>query len=1288
MTSPAPLPQVITFYSYKGGTGRTMALANVACLLAQRQEGDVLMVDWDLEAPGLHRYFRGRFSRYEPFALDVRPGLIDLCWDLQADLPADGLAEDDTAAFLEKHPLDPYVVATDVPSLHLLKAGRFDADYRARVNTFDWEAFYGAAPWLFRDLADQWTARYRYVLIDSRTGQTDTSGVCTMLMPEKLVVVFTPNRQSLTGVLDLLREATAYRQGSDDLRPLVTFPLPSRIEQTEPRLRDRWRFGDTTDDLEGYQPLFERAFRDVYALPSCTLQDYFDQVQIQHVPPYAYGEPIAVLTERGSDRLSLTRSYQDFSDWLLLRDGPWGDLQPATAIPKVVGAERDLIRRAERVLAQLTPDEQQAARRVLTRLVHVADPADGLDDVPRRASRAELEGVAAPSVVQALLDAHVIAPADTSTDQMELGHDALLRVWPRLRQWIDEDRPLLLRRQQVQQQQKRWTGQDDRTLILDAPLAEATELLQERPEYLTEAERTYIARSSSTAERRQRRAWVTGGALALVGVLIGFFGITYVTDQQQRADASALLADATLLAEQEPHRLPAAMLLALEAQRLSPEVNAEPLLQRGLALLRTPVQLLTLDPVQTLAISPDGRYVAHDGPGDSVHVWGTAEASRRVSFGLGALVHALAFAPDGLLATGTETGIRLYDVAYNRPVDAFDTDQPVRSVTFARDGNFVIAGTATSAVDGGLYAYPVGPRAAAGAMAVARPDPIPVRRVQMAGRPTDDVDLLRSLYGAGSWRAPWGVAAVAAGAQRLAYGGASDTVYVARADGQRALRHEGAVTTLAFDGTGRVLASGTAEGAARIWRTDDGVLLQVLLHDASVRTVAFVSDSPYLITGTGARAPEGAGWLPLDQAGLSPGSRRSEGAAHLWRLDGEPTEGVQWPLGGPVDAVAASQDGRWVALGGPGGAVLLPWEGERPDEGTALPGSQRFMSSATVAPTQQALATWGALRDGVAGLVWELTGPEPAQRDPYRSHTAAAFSTDASLIATGRLDGTRGAVEVRDVPTDSLLLRWPTDGPVYRLAFDPTGRYLAAALGPFPDDAYAQAAPATAADPSLVLYDVLNQQRVGVSRTLPAAPTAVAVAPGGIRLAVALRQRIALLDPRSPAQPDSAIMTLPAPARDLTFSTGGGYLAIAFGNTLRVADVASGNVVFTDSLGGPLNAVAFSPNGVYVAAGGDDRSAKVWSLPDGRQRSQHLHADRVLDVAFSPDGERLITAAAGRTPQAWIWDRERLAEFVCGHVTGNLSPAEWTSYLPDETYRATCPDRPAAAASGGSSGGW
>src|SRR5688572_14830113 len=51
------MPQIVTFYSYKGGTGRSMALANVAWILASNGKR-VMVIDWDLEAPGLHRYFK------------------------------------------------------------------------------------------------------------------------------------------------------------------------------------------------------------------------------------------------------------------------------------------------------------------------------------------------------------------------------------------------------------------------------------------------------------------------------------------------------------------------------------------------------------------------------------------------------------------------------------------------------------------------------------------------------------------------------------------------------------------------------------------------------------------------------------------------------------------------------------------------------------------------------------------------------------------------------------------------------------------------------------------------------------------------------------------------------------------------------------------------------------------------------------------------------------------------------------------------------------------------------
>jgi cellulose biosynthesis protein BcsQ/tRNA A-37 threonylcarbamoyl transferase component Bud32 len=349
-----PAGQVITFYSYKGGTGRSMALANVACLLA-RQSGPgrrVLVIDWDLEAPGLHRFFQpylklfNQASPNDEALLDTYPGLLEIFEYLEQTTPrsasVEAFPEEALAAQIEVADFDQYLLEVEVPGagqLSLLKAGRLDNDYARRVNAFKWEDLYHRLPGLFSGLVNYLTRRFDYVLIDSRTGLTDVSGICTMLMPERLVVVFTPNRQSLAGLADLVKRATDYRRQSDDLRPLQIFPLPSRIEFTEPDLHERWRFGDPAVGIPGYQTWFEELFRMVYGLPICNLGPYFDEVQIQHIPRYAYGETIAVLIEQTADRLSLARSYEGLSEALVSLAGPW-EARPKKTVFRLRSVER------------------------------------------------------------------------------------------------------------------------------------------------------------------------------------------------------------------------------------------------------------------------------------------------------------------------------------------------------------------------------------------------------------------------------------------------------------------------------------------------------------------------------------------------------------------------------------------------------------------------------------------------------------------------------------------------------------------------------------------------------------------------------------------------------------------------------------------------------------------------------------------------------------------------------------------------------------------------------------
>jgi MinD-like ATPase involved in chromosome partitioning or flagellar assembly len=350
--------QIITFYSYKGGTGRTMALANTACLLAEQQSNvkgkGVLMIDWDLEAPGLHRYFHkhllgNKSTHNQRNSTDntSQPelGLIDLFYEFDKQITEEikthvgkksgkvrtegnsPNSEKTARQIINKIGINRYASKTNINNLSLIKAGNLNQhnreEYGERINTFDWEGLYNKSPHLIRVFAEILSEQYAYVLIDSRTGVTDVSGICTTLLPEKLVIVFTPNIQSLEGGLDLIIRATEYRKESADLRPLMIYPLVSRVASEEPELRRTWRFGNTDKDIPGYQTMFQKVLANIYGRKEISLDNYFDEIQIQHLPRYAYGEEIAVLTDKIEDRFSLKRSYETFTHRLIKAGVPW-----------------------------------------------------------------------------------------------------------------------------------------------------------------------------------------------------------------------------------------------------------------------------------------------------------------------------------------------------------------------------------------------------------------------------------------------------------------------------------------------------------------------------------------------------------------------------------------------------------------------------------------------------------------------------------------------------------------------------------------------------------------------------------------------------------------------------------------------------------------------------------------------------------------------------------------------------------------------------------------------------
>ena len=227
---------VATFYSFKGGVGRTMALVNAAVDLAGRGRR-VLVVDFDLEAPGLDT-----FDLLRPRT--PTPGIIDFVGEYLAS----GRAPD-----VERFIGEASGGVGD-GRLWVMPSGLQDT-YAANFNQIDWGALYGQHDGylMFEDLKAQWKRAIEpdYVLIDSRTGHTDVGGICTRQLPDAVAILFFPNEQNLRGltkvVADIRSEKEAPRNKAIDLH-FVMSNVPdlddedSILEEQLEAFRRRLRF--------------------------------------------------------------------------------------------------------------------------------------------------------------------------------------------------------------------------------------------------------------------------------------------------------------------------------------------------------------------------------------------------------------------------------------------------------------------------------------------------------------------------------------------------------------------------------------------------------------------------------------------------------------------------------------------------------------------------------------------------------------------------------------------------------------------------------------------------------------------------------------------------------------------------------------------------------------------------------------------------------------------------------------------------------------------------------------
>jgi MinD-like ATPase involved in chromosome partitioning or flagellar assembly len=369
ITAPDPSPPsrtpglVCTFYSYKGGVGRSMALANIAAMLA-RWDQKVLVIDWDLEAPGLERFFgdRVRGSRRD------YDGLIDI-----------------VASFGKSELIDwrRCLLRATIPqgtTVDILHAGREGDTYVQRLRETNWEAlFEGGFGNVLEEMRAEWTREYDYVLIDSRTGITDIGGICTILMPDYLVSLFTTNGQSVQGVRDTMVRARE-RQGNLPLkrRRMVIIPIAARDESaTEYQRAAEWR-NRSAAALE--------SFYSDWIHKDETPESVLDYLKIPYVAFWSFGEQLPVLEEDPQNPKNLAYSYALIArlihsrlDWTEVREGrKTSELQQQREAATQVRLAESAQVRAESQAKLQAEAEREVARRedyLLRRYSHLGKTA-------------------------------------------------------------------------------------------------------------------------------------------------------------------------------------------------------------------------------------------------------------------------------------------------------------------------------------------------------------------------------------------------------------------------------------------------------------------------------------------------------------------------------------------------------------------------------------------------------------------------------------------------------------------------------------------------------------------------------------------------------------------------------------------------------------------------------------------------------------------------------------------------------------------------------------------------
>jgi WD40 repeat protein len=422
--------------------------------------------------------------------------------------------------------------------------------------------------------------------------------------------------------------------------------------------------------------------------------------------------------------------------------------------------------------------------------------------------------------------------------------------------------------------------------------------------------------------------------------------------------------------------------------------------------------------------------------------------------------------------------------------------------------------------------------------------------------------------------------------------------------------HAGGVTALAYSPYGESLVTGGRDGTVRLW------------HAETAREVA---------TSVGARQghPQPVGCLAFAPNGWTIASGGDDEAVRIWDVVGWHELCNFSGHTGPVRAVAYSPDGRWLIAAGADGTVQRwrapeadrpapvrrPPERVKPRAGSAGR-AWAWVISLVVAGfllIRLVAALWGPSRPSTGPVFLPPLAPQWGGgqnfQDPFR---------DQELPPMGHPDGVSAVAVAADGRTalsgsfDRIVRLWDLDAKQELRRFEGhKAPVLAVALS-----ADGRHALSGGLDQTVRLWDVGTGRELRRFGNFRSGVTAVAFAPDGTRFAAACGfQKVTHTLKNEPGQPPLANMEWRRPRPP--------------DGSVSVWETDTGRRVFTlRGHGDEVTSVAFTPDGQRLVSGSFDKTASLWDLQTGKEiRRFRGHQGEVFGVAVSPDGKRLLTCS-------------------------------------------------------------